>query len=304
MQELVTSVKVLFAPAPADLHRRWADTVRPRTAALRLDGLRALVGNPRYLPDFLFPPPDRMDIRFDTELERVRATPPELVRVEVDRVRAGTSLAPALRELYDDPERGLGTLADQLAAYWRTAVAPVWPRLRRLLDADLDYRSAQLTSGGVARMLDNLHPQLRYADDALRIRWSRWNSSSDLRGTGLLLVPCVFAWPALTVTKDVDQPMLTYAPRGIGRVWSGTSGVGTQRMARLLGRRRAALLALLDLPVSTTALAAQLDLTAAAVSEHLSVLRDAGLVTSRRSGRSVLYQRTPLATQLLRTAYP
>jgi DNA-binding transcriptional ArsR family regulator len=175
----------------------------------------------------------------------------------------------------------------------------VWPRLRSLLDADLHYRAAQLTSGGMVRVLAHLHPQLEYADDALRICWGPWNSTSDPRGTGLLLVPCVFAWPALVLTKDADEPMLTYAPRGIGRVWAGTSGGAPAHLARLLGRSRAALLARLDLPVSTTQLAAHLGLTAAAVSEHLSVLRGAGLVTSRRSGRLVLYQRTPPATRLL-----
>jgi DNA-binding transcriptional ArsR family regulator len=149
-------------------------------------------------------------------------------------------------------------------------------------------------------MLADLHPQVEYADDALRIRWSRWNSTSDLRGAGLVLVPCVFAWPAVVLTKDARQPMLTYPPRGIGRVWAGTSEV-TASVAQLLGRSRATLLTRLDLPLSTTRLAADLGLTAASVSEHLSVLRRAGLVTSQRSGRSVLYQRTTLATRLLRT---
>jgi len=36
------------------------------------------------------------------------------------------------------------------------------------------------------------------------------------------------------------------------------------------------------------------------VSQHLTVLRDAGLVSSQREGRSVLYVRTPLADGLVR----
>ena len=301
MQEVVSSVTVLAASPRAGLHRRWAEQARARVDPLPLDVLRAVVGCPRYLPDFLFPVPDRMDTTFDTELARVRATPVDTVRTELDRARGGAPLGPVLRPLYDDPERGLGTLADQLLAYWRTAIEPVWPRLRSLLDADVEYRSGQLASGGVAEVLRTLHPRMRYADAALRLGFDRWNSTSNLGAAGLLLVPCVFTWPALAFTKDVDQPMLTYGPRGVGRVWAGTPD-GSPPLAQLLGRSRAALLAHLDLPVSTTQLTVRLGLTAPAISEHLSVLRRAGLVTSRRSGRSVLYRRTPLADQLLLTA--
>jgi len=51
--------------------------------------------------------------------------------------------------------------------------------------------------------------------------------------------------------------------------------------------------------MSTTDLAGQLGQSSAAVSEHLAVLRRSGLVTSWRSGRRVLYQRTPLATSIV-----
>jgi DNA-binding transcriptional ArsR family regulator len=54
--------------------------------------------------------------------------------------------------------------------------------------------------------------------------------------------------------------------------------------------------------MSTTQVARDLGLSAASVSEHLSVLRRSGLVSARRSGRSVLYQRTLLGTELLGAA--
>ena len=59
------------------------------------------------------------------------------------------------------------------------------------------------------------------------------------------------------------------------------------------------LLATLGLPRTTTQLAAELRLSAAAVSEHLRILKDAALVTTRRCGRMVFYQRTTTATALL-----
>jgi DNA-binding transcriptional ArsR family regulator len=67
-------------------------------------------------------------------------------------------------------------------------------------------------------------------------------------------------------------------------------------LAALVGRTRATLLAMLGLPRTTTQLAEQLDLSPAAVSQHLKILKETALVTARRRGRMVLYQRTAAAT--------
>ena len=56
----------------------------------------------------------------------------------------------------------------------------------------------------------------------------------------------------------------------------------------LVGRTRASLLTTLGLPRTTTQLASQLALSPPAVSQHLKVLKEAGLVTGRRRGRMVL----------------
>jgi DNA-binding transcriptional ArsR family regulator len=70
-------------------------------------------------------------------------------------------------------------------------------------------------------------------------------------------------------------------------------------LGRVIGDARARLLTELDVPRSSTDLAKRTGLSAASVSEHLAALRDAGLVSSRRSGRYVLQTRTPRAEQLL-----
>ncbi|WP_323374088.1 helix-turn-helix domain-containing protein [Plantactinospora alkalitolerans] len=70
----------------------------------------------------------------------------------------------------------------------------------------------------------------------------------------------------------------------------------------VLGRSRAAILAQLDLPMSTTQLACQLNLAAPTLSVHLKALHGAGIVSAGRDGRSVLYQRTPLGDSLLNGA--
>jgi DNA-binding transcriptional ArsR family regulator len=70
-------------------------------------------------------------------------------------------------------------------------------------------------------------------------------------------------------------------------------------LAEVLGHTRATLLGQLDLPMTTTQLAALLSLTAPTLNVHLKSLQAAGLASSRRDGRSVLYVRTDLGERLL-----
>jgi ArsR family transcriptional regulator len=55
------------------------------------------------------------------------------------------------------------------------------------------------------------------------------------------------------------------------------------------GARRGILRELAQAELTTSALAARFSMTAPAVSRHLSVLENAGLVASRRDGQRVLY---------------
>jgi DNA-binding transcriptional ArsR family regulator len=95
------------------------------------------------------------------------------------------------------------------------------------------------------------------------------------------------------------QPSLIYPPRGVGDLWAPPRR-DDGALSALLGPRRATILATLDREASTTALSRRLGASAAGVSEHLAVLRGAGLVRARRQGREVLYARTAAGDALLR----
>jgi DNA-binding transcriptional ArsR family regulator len=95
------------------------------------------------------------------------------------------------------------------------------------------------------------------------------------------------------------QPTLIYPARGIATLWDDGAHA-PDGLARLLGATRAAALIDLDAPRSTTELARRLSISAAGASHHLAALRDAGLISRRRDGRTVLYVRTATGDALVR----
>ncbi|HEY0539336.1 MAG TPA: winged helix-turn-helix domain-containing protein [Actinoallomurus sp.] len=99
-----------------------------------------------------------------------------------------------------------------------------------------------------------------------------------------------------------EPPQLAYPARGIGSIWDPGPTTGTDALAAVLGRSRTRLLTELEAPASTTQLAHRTGLSPAGVSQYLTALRDAGLVSVHRAGRSVLYARTAAAETLLKAA--
>jgi DNA-binding transcriptional ArsR family regulator len=209
-----------------------------------------------------------------------------------------------LAPLYEDPAGHLPAVVEAMHRYWQVAVAPFWSRLRALSAADVAYRVEQFASGGLARVLADLHPEVVLDRDLLQIdKLHHCSHRFDLVGTGILLVPCAFIWPTVLVECcAVDQPTITYPTRGLAELWREAPANHSEPLAALVGRTRARLLATLGLPRTTSQLAVQFGLSPAAVSQHLKVLKETGLVTARRRGRMVLYQRTAAATTLLEAA--
>jgi DNA-binding transcriptional ArsR family regulator len=301
VRELVASLLVLQDPGHQGIHGRWRSAVRGRLGGVELELLTALAPPGRYLPSFLLPPPTAPLAVLADELAAVAASPPGVVRAELDTVREGRPLAPVLRPLYRDPAGQLPGVVEAMHRYWRAAVEPFWPRLHGLGMADLTYRMEQFANGGLARVLGRLHPDVALDGDLLQVdKPHHCSHRFDLAGTGILLLPCAFIWPAVIVECcGVDQPTITYPTRGVAELWQEAPAEQIDPLSALVGRTRAALLATLGLPRTTTQLAAQLDLSPPAVSQHLKVLKDTGLVTARRRGRTVLYRRTAAAATLL-----
>ena len=297
--EIAASLDVLRDPARHAMHEPWVRSARERLAGLDLSLLEAVAPSSGYRPDFIHPPPDRPRAGFASELARVGATPAAQVARDLRWAYEDRPLPPAARILVDAPRRGLERLTELMAAYWRRAIEPVWPVIRTALEADIAYRAGRLAAGGPLAAFADLHEEAGWSDGALRVERD-YEATVELAGRGLLLVPVAFAWPQLWAMIDPPwQPAVVYAPRGVATLWEPQER-SPDALADLLGRRRAGILAGLAQPATTHELARRLAASPAGVSEHLSVLRRAGLVAGRRDGRAVRYARTPAGDALVR----
>jgi DNA-binding transcriptional ArsR family regulator len=300
MFEVTRSVKALKDPAGAALHLPWLERSLPLIADLDLASLLALQDSPVYNPDFVNPPPSSPLVEFEDELATMVSTPPEQIAAEVRYAYRGAQLPTVLEPFLTDPKKSVEELAELMREYWRRCHAEHWPRVRSLLEHDVLYRSRQIADGGTARLFCDLDPQVSWSDGVLRIECGECEQDLDLDERGLLLMPSVFVWPKVTtLTLEPWQPTVAYPARGLGMLWSPEECTAPEALERLLGRTRATLLDALDSPRTTTELAGELGLTPGGVSQHLTVLRDAGLVSGRRVARSVLYLRSAEGDALL-----
>lgn len=290
-------------------HVRWLTAVQPRLAGpgrpdgLDLHPLRLLQPRRGYTPDFLAPPPAGPGTEIGEELTRIAATPAHVVRSEIEfslRFTPGADETPTGRVLLGDPAEVLSFLTGLIRAAWHALVEPWWPRVRALLDADIAFQSRRLAEGGIERLFGEIHPTLHWTGDAL-VRSPGGDEHHDLGGRGVILLPSVFKWDEVVVITDAPwQPTVAYPARGLGSLWEAPRGTADEALGRLLGRTRADLLGGLTEPATTTWLAHRHALALGTVSEHLGVLRAAGLVVGERQRYEVRYRRTPLGDAVVR----
>jgi DNA-binding transcriptional ArsR family regulator len=297
LMETVMSLRTPLLPTYFVLQMPWWHRVHQDLADLDMRPLTSLVGVRRWVPDFLTPRPEVPVPDFEAELDLVRRTPPEKVVADITRAHAGRPVPAVLR--LDHPARLRDQIADLLREYWKLALAPYWTRMRGVLEADMLYRARQFTRGGARLLFADLHPAVRWQAGVLRLDVTGIDYRVDVTGRGLCLMPCLFVRSAAPPISAEEPPALAYPARGIATLWETAPPTGGDAVIALIGRRKAALLGCLDRPASTTDLAGRLGITPGAVSQHLSVLHDAGLVTRARVGRTVLYARSDLGTRLM-----
>jgi DNA-binding transcriptional ArsR family regulator len=277
----------LRAHVPA-YRRRLADD--PVTALL----VRAGLGR-NWIADFLTPTP-RDEETFEEGVARVRAAEPAQARAHL-RVSLAGPVPPAL-ERDDLPERA----ARLMEFVWTDAVRPYWPRRRRVLEADVVARTAQVSRGGWAAVLDALRPGTRWlGENRLQVNLHEY-PPREISGAQLVFVPVTPQTGWVSWEETERRYAVVYPCAGALADADGRRAAVPASLGALLGRARAQVLVLLDSPLSTTQLTALTGQRLGSAGRHLRVLLDAGLVERRRAGRSVLYSRTAAGQVLVEAA--
>ncbi|WP_019200422.1 helix-turn-helix transcriptional regulator [Tsukamurella sp. 1534] len=268
-----------------------------------IDALIAPSGN--AIPDFLTPMPDLGDARptLADGLAAIAATDGAVVHAQLDDLREGAKPSPALAKLLDSDDAG-ARIAAALERYHRVAIAPIWPALNRILEADITFRGRELALGGPTRLFASLTPHLSWDRDGrlrLDLAYPRASGEYAAAGRGLTLFPSLFVTRLVSAhSPETAAPHVGYPARGSATLTESMRVVPPGALRRLIGGAKADALHALDEPMAVSELARRLEVTPSAVSQALKVLRENGLVDSARSGREVLYRRTEAGERLLR----
>ncbi|GLZ77622.1 transcriptional regulator [Actinorhabdospora filicis] len=294
--EVSTSLIVHRFPHRHPEHGGFLTATGPAFARLADPVLSALVTDRWRLPDFLFPRPAGREETFAEGLDRLRGGDPEIVARDIELAYLSAPVPAVLR---GTPERVLARVADSLAAYWDACLAPHWTAMRAALDADAAHRGGLAVTRGLQAMVESLFPTLRWTPGAIFIDdFGQTDWAVTVAGRELRLVPSLFLQRATTHSDLNHPPVIYYPARGRGSVWLPRSRV-PDAVEQLVGPTRAALLARLGIPATTTELARETDRTAPMINRHLTALHRAGLLERVQKGRSVYYSRSSIADQLI-----
>lgn len=301
MWEVVLSLHTLQTPGNGVFTpwRRHAVNSLSQGTVRRLLELAPPIG---YFPDFLTP--IGADQSLEEELEQLQATPGPTLSEQIqlmaapNRVRGRLRVTRWMRDLHDGSAASMRVLADCVRDYDRVGLGPFWDHIRAAIAADRAERAEEYAVGGLDALLNGLHPTVRWRPPFLEVE-NLNVSDFHLQGRGLLLQPSYFCDVAPTKLHECgDQPVLIFPirSRGLLRPHAGTDH---DHAAALLGATRAAALAATADGCTTSRLAHQCEVAISTASEHATVLRDCGLISTERDGGSVIHRITDLGARLL-----
>ena len=303
--ELTISYCTLHNPALYSRYQRWVDEAKRALHDVELPFMSALiVPGCRYIPDFLTPTPTIIQLDIEHEIEQLLTAPDEVIHASIRRLIDYEGESELRQYFLTHTHEALHCLAQELRIYWQRALEPHWNRLTAILDGDVLYHARRMALEGPEKMLAEMHPRLRYANNAIEIETPGKPDclllhGHSLQGDGLQLVPSIFAGRGIHWQVVPEwHPMIIYVARGVG-LWRQDMPERNPSLEIALGEGRARVLQQLTTPANTGEIARKLHITAGAASQHLSRLNEAGLVEPHRNGRRVYYHLTDRGAQLL-----
>jgi len=232
----------------------------------------------------------------------------------------GIPVQPGLAEGRPD---ALSTLSGAARLFHDSAVGPYWDQMSSAAVAPALAWMHTMSTRGLEAFLNSLHPDITWHRPTLTIipDWShcpprcphralvaRFQHDGIVRmgvsRQGLTIIPTVLSSILTAWTDDRDGPFatirlllvpVTLAPQ----IFQDAAADQPDPLADLLGVTRARVLrACVQGPQTTTASALTLGISNSSASEHATVLRAAGLLTSHRTANRVEHHATPIGTAL------
>ncbi|MEI5582631.1 MULTISPECIES: ArsR/SmtB family transcription factor [unclassified Agromyces] len=302
--ELCHAVRVLQRPDEHPLQWGWLRGVRGSVPREAFELFAVLIGERGYFPDFLTAPPS-WDLDPAAEAARLRDAAAGPMAVDLGKVvvRSTGARRDAVLRMLDDLPRARAMIADAWLELWAALIAPSWTQLERILRADIAVRARRVATDGLAGMVRGLHRTVEWHDDAVRVELRLHSEVLDCRGSGIVLVPSVLGGTGCSVlTEPPAQPTVFYPAQGVTERWAADATALADSLGALLGPTRAGILLTSHAARTTSQVAADAGLAPSTASHHLTVLRDAGLIASRREGARMLHLRTPLGEALMGSA--
>lgn len=299
--ETLLSLHVLQEPAGSLVFDLWRGRVQ-RGLGEDIAPLLRIAPPQGYSPDFLTPATPASSI--GEGVETLLSTPRAQLQHDLARLATERGETPWLRSLAQGGMESMVRLGQAMQAYYRLALAPQWSDIERHISLDRSARAQLMLENGTEAVLSNLHPEATWESPVLTLPYPV-EQDLHLAGRGLTLLPSFFCRrQPVTVLNTELAPVLVY-PLGHSPSWSDGAGVtnGGSSLAALLGRTRASILNSLTSSRRTGEIAELLNIAPSSVSEHTTVLREAGLITSQRHRNTVYHLLTPLGTDLLKTSY-
>jgi DNA-binding transcriptional ArsR family regulator len=213
----------------------------------------------------------------------------------------GQQLPPQWRAAADQPRRWLNSMADASLDTWAVA-APRWQAAGPLLDREIRRVGTAAVRGGMAALLNSLHPGLSYHDGTFAFA-SPCDPSYTL-GTldsvgarRLVLLPMIAGRRALLFS--FERPDVCYIGYPLPTPRPGAQATADSTLATILGPVRAAILQALRQSLTVGDLAASVHCAPTTATYHLHQLAAAGLITRQKSGPSVWASRTARGNELV-----
>jgi DNA-binding transcriptional ArsR family regulator len=250
-----------------------------------------------YFPDFLTPLASSNGL--EPGMEAIRSTPVTQLRRDLQQLAETHRLPASTSRLAQGVPTAMIELTQGLRTFHDVAITPHQRRIEAALDRDRGIRVQAMRDGGVEGLFASLRPMVRWSAGELQVPTHR-DQEVHLGGRGLLLIPSYFnIVTPLTLFDASLPPVLIYPVERSPATVVAAPHDARGSLGPLIGHTRTAVLQAVGTGSSTSDLARKTGVSIGSASEHASVLRAAGLITSYRDRNWMIHRLTALGAQLL-----